>query len=1169
MVLPQPLTRTMSLDQDPWATPAPRQGGLRNRLKKLVHKRKSLPASPEYALPLSQPSPPLPSLTPAGLTVQLNIRYRSPLNINFENIYETSRNHVPSDDECHGLLRRLDHGCPELITRRDSAAASSHRGDKVMRFELTFTVSRNGTPWAVKVYTSYQELPLDRQSAIEVAEAADRLVGPYLKAHDKAFRWQPCERLSVRPETAIPPQGSTVSLASVPQGRFITSMQEYESIPGYEISLVFTSQRRPRKPVVWERRVHIRSNQTTPLTLSLGEDLTWKISSAVNNLLDARRSIKPGHKPSDDSDSDDTRAHLDDDSLHVGFRISNRIGFDFGHLERSTDSKLALFRHPEGLDCQEFVQELERAITTARDEIDSTLGSSDDLKISVRQLSGLAGTYWTVKNPFAVSLDSSVCYNRDTIQAVLERVQTGISDVLSGNDVSITFAATKRGHVVLDKTLVAQAVRSKPRRPASNASDGPNQDALLLALKERMQIDVSMVVRDTCSLVYSAEAPPNLRLIERRFDIPLPSPSTLVAESHYEPTEPENSLSVDDVISASMAKFVAINDDSIDSSSETTSKYQPDPETPHRPIPFLKDQQQGISTSCDSPETTTYSATDAGDSTSTRLSTPCLSDKDTETPQESVATTPNQYQGQYTFERLVRGDDCTTHEQDEMKLPRRFALLSRNRRPKTPVVEAKTVEQPVIIDEKAAKKKNDAIAVENIEAPVAKADDTAAPAAAPAEPEEPAAAEPAKSELKTKIEEEKPAAQVAADLEGVTVIAPVEETTSVPQEEVVNVETKELSAVAESQVAPIELPAAVPAVAETSSSQTDDAAVASPEAVEAHIVEPADAPNDTVVEPLAESDEEDVGDSTVIQHLPSSGMEGFLQYSALSPTSDTSPEGATEQETRRLEDDEVASDVKPDDTIETVPSVEASKADALSDEVEHIQRTVEDTQPRTPEPKTPQMSAADSTAGDSCNDDPLIPFPDLDRAPPSPALSTSSLTLWRPLNTFIPEDPEDLDLDDTDSPSKNARPSLYPRPSTPHANSYFSAPQNVSPTASPSPALPRPYLGMHKRQFSSPTAGYLGLLHGRGSPLRMQSYTSGIGLDRATEEEEEGSYSPVVAMQRRSSWALVALRSGPEVDLAARPSSSAGFPRPGDPPGLRGRSSSTLSASIWLTSMGN
>ncbi|KAH6690742.1 hypothetical protein F5X68DRAFT_189204 [Plectosphaerella plurivora] len=1148
----------MSLDQDPWATPAPRQGGLRNRLKKLVHKRKSLPASPEYALPLSQPPPPMPNSTPAGLSVQLNIRYRSPLNIHFENLYETSRNHVPSDDECHGLLRRLDHGCPELITRRDSAAASSHRGDKVMRFELTFTVCRNGSPWAVKVYTSYQELPLDRQSAIEVAEAADRLVGPYLKAHDKAFRWQPCERLQVRPDTAIPPQGSTVSLASVPQCRFIFSRQEYESIPGYEISFVFTSQRRPRKPVVWERRVHIRSNQTTPLTLALGEDLTWKISSAVNTLLDARRSLKPEHKPLDDSDTDDTRAHLDDDSLHVGFRISNRIGFDFSHLERSTDSKLALFRHPEGLDCQDFVQELEHAITAARDEIDSTLGRSDDLKISVRQLSGLTGTYWTVKNPFAVSLDSSICYNRDTIQAVLERVQTGISDVLSGNDVSITFAATKRGHVVLDKTLVSQSVRSTPRRPTSNASDGPNQDALLLALKERMQIDVSMVVRDTCSLVYSAEAPPNLRLIERRFDIPLPSPSTLVAESHYEPTEPENPLSVDDVISASMAKFAAINDDSIDSSSETTSKYQPDPETPHRPIPFIKDQQQGISASCDSPETTSYSATDEGDTASTRLSTPCLSDKDTETPQESVATTPNfQYRGQYTFERLVRGDDCDNHEQDEMKLPRRFALLSRNRRSKTPVVEAKPGEQPVVIDEKAAKRKNDAIAVENIEPPVVKVDDKPAPVPAPAEPTQPAPAEPTNLEVKAEVEE-KPTAEVAASPAEATAVA-VEKPTEL-QEDAAKTNTTEQPVEAELQVAPVELPAPVPVEVEADPTPKEDALVAA-EAVEAHT-------NDTAVEPVAEVEAATASEPTVyaevpeaqafayvaqaqavpegaadaapvVELLPSPAMEGFLQYSALSPTSDTAPEGAL-----KTEDDEVAPDVKPE-------------INASSEQVAVIQDTAKDTAPRTPDPQTPVMSAADSTAGDSFVDEPLVPFPDLDRAPPSPALSTSSLTLWRPSNAFIPED---LELDDTDSPPKNERPVLA-RPSTSHGNSFFSTPHNVSPTASPSPALRRPYLGMHKRQFSSPTAGYLGLLHGRGSPLRMQSYTSGLGLDKATEEEEEGGYSPVAAMQRRSSWALVALRSGPDVDLAARPSSSAGL----HTPGLRGRSTSTLSASIWLS----
>ncbi|KAK1998577.1 hypothetical protein LX36DRAFT_656391 [Colletotrichum falcatum] len=623
----------------------------------------SSPGRPRTANCLLEPKT-APAPSQPGLAVKVCIKFQPSLDITYERQYQSSHAFVPTDQVCHALVRRLVHCSNELLTRRDSAALERtipQIGEgKPLRFELIYHICRGGPePWATKSFRSYQKYPIDKPTAMEIARSTDRIVGSFMKLHDKSFRWMhgsTRERSSSDLEL-LKPLSNPVSLLHIPQSRFVDATQDWEFLPGYDITLSFRSRCKSRRQQEWQRTVTLESNQSSPLTLSHGEDMAWVLSTAMQRALDARKmAFDRQHRScSNRFDLLDECRHSEQNAVHVGFQIRNRLGLDHRHLRRKLDSDLLLFQHPDGLDCDEFLDQLQHAFEAVRDDTDAEMNDMDDLRLTVYQLSGRG---WKAEKPFAVCLDSTACYSRRTVKAILDRVQTGIADILGGNDMSITLMVHKRGHLVLDKTLVA---RSPSYATGQRQDEDPEtlKERFVSRLKDRIQSDVVMVIKDTCSL--SDCEPHNIRAIKRPVPaandpaemeacpssspLPISTPNG-VARASFGGSFPESSepwglqgetLQGDGGGVGSACK--SVND---------TVEPSQHPETPAKAVAFRDHQAGSPGRGAPSTSTPEHGETTYPSWSSSSSSTPSLVDGDTGSPRESLLFTP-------TFMRTLSG----------------------------------------------------------------------------------------------------------------------------------------------------------------------------------------------------------------------------------------------------------------------------------------------------------------------------------------------------------------------------------------------------------------------------------------------------------------------------------------------------------------------------------
>ncbi|KAL0939030.1 pt repeat family protein [Colletotrichum truncatum] len=591
---------------------------------------------------------------PAGLAVRVCVKFQPSLDLIYERQYQASNGFEPTEEICQALLRRLTHCSNELLTRRDSTALERtipQIGEgKPLRFELIYQIYRGGPePWATKSYKSYQKYPLDKSSAMEVARSTDRIIGSFLKLHDRSFRWmhgKMRERSGSELEI-LKPLSNPVSLLHIPQSRFVDATQDWEFIPGYEITLHFRSRCKSRRQREWERTLTLKSKQSSPLTLSHGEDMAWVLSTAMQRSLDSRKmAFDRQHRSCNRFDFLEECHHSEQNAVHVSFQIRNQLGLDHRHLRREIDSNLLLFQDPNGLDCEQFVNQLEHAFSAVRDDTDKELTEMDDLRLTIYELSGRG---WKAEKPFAVCLDSTACYSRRTIKAILDRVQTGVADILGGNDMSITLMVHKRGHLVLDKTLVA---RSPYYATGQRQDEDPEtvKESFLTKLKDRIRSDISMVVKDTCSL--SDCEPQNIRVVERPVPaandpaemealpssspLPIPTPNGPVPDSFDgSSTEPSEPLGQCETLQNG-GGVKTITDGVID-----TVGLPQQPETPAKANAF-KDQFDGRSS-------LSFSLTEDGETTyPSSSSAPSLIDGEIGTPRDSLLVTP-------TFLRTLSG----------------------------------------------------------------------------------------------------------------------------------------------------------------------------------------------------------------------------------------------------------------------------------------------------------------------------------------------------------------------------------------------------------------------------------------------------------------------------------------------------------------------------------
>lgn len=437
-----------------------------------------------------------------ALTVHVEIQFTDPvIRSRYHMSYGTSAEFLPTPRICRGLLRRIERCSRELITRKDSTALDILKVGtyerKPLRYEIGFRIAtRDHGEWAERTYRSYQKQPLTVGLTKDIILASHRMVGLFLRRHDEGFRWLDgaVRDTSLEgPQTTLPSPDAPLTLLCVPRSRFIESTQSFEFVPGYTIEFSFQSRHPYRTVPVYARSIRVNSEQTAPLSLFLSEDLLWNGLQAINQALEQKKREFDAHVG--ECIRGECHHSLDDESLSIELRVTNNLGTVYSHLCRSVQCKLALFRDLDARDCDEFLDGIEAAFDNVQRCADAKINELNDFEFKIVEL---RGSGWSVKQPASFNIDSLTSYGRRTIQAALDRIQTGIADVLRGHNVAIHINAYKRGHLVLDKAIVAHAKRGVA--PESFATPEDAREAFVSRLKTRIQRDIDTVFEDTCSI---------------------------------------------------------------------------------------------------------------------------------------------------------------------------------------------------------------------------------------------------------------------------------------------------------------------------------------------------------------------------------------------------------------------------------------------------------------------------------------------------------------------------------------------------------------------------------------------------------------------------------------------------------------------------------------------
>ncbi|KAK9425114.1 hypothetical protein SUNI508_03254 [Seiridium unicorne] len=437
----------------------------------------------------------------AGISVQLSLSFEEPLEFSCNRCYNSSDDFEPSERLLRGLLRRIDHGSYELITRKDPNATATTKSEgrpKQKRFEMTFQISQKGTLWAARTYTSYQKDVMTANSVKEVVLSSHRLIGLFLRRHDPNFVWRDGpirDEILEGPETTPYRVGGIQSMSCIPRSRFLETTQSFEAIPGFKLELSITSRSTRRKPPEWHKTLDIDSQQTTPLNLAVAEALFSNASHVLEAALRLeRRATEERHRHSCGFISPSC-PHYEEDATNISLRVTNNLGPQFDHLHRTIASKLVLFRDVNSKDTADFINNLESVLEVARDAADHTISVTNDFEFRVVELRGRG---WNLDEPLVFTLGPSDSYSRRSVQAILDRVQAGVADVLRGNAATVRMSAAKRGHYILDKTLLA------PRDPNAEAGrwsiPSKNKAKVVDKLRRRIHQDIDMICKDTCSL---------------------------------------------------------------------------------------------------------------------------------------------------------------------------------------------------------------------------------------------------------------------------------------------------------------------------------------------------------------------------------------------------------------------------------------------------------------------------------------------------------------------------------------------------------------------------------------------------------------------------------------------------------------------------------------------
>lgn len=445
----------------------------------------------------------------APLQVTVTVRFHDPVVRSvYARTYLSSQSFRPTERICRGLLRRINHCSEELLTRRDADALNPtqcvRKGPKQLRLELTFEIHRQGCTdsWGWSHFRSYQKSELNRASVKEVVRSTHSIIGLFLQRHDRDFQLttEPLpEHFADSPEMFKPSATGHGNLACVPRARFIESTQSWEFVPGYSLDLVFKSSNPARQQSQIVKTLKIDSHQTAPLHMGLGEDLLWQTHRSLEDLLDQKKKIFDlEHASCDGFDGvlDCDCQRFEEKALQIELHVKNNLGPTFDHLSREIHSRLRLFSHPTGQDCDDFIRETSERLGRYRDAFDKKMEALNDFDFRVLELTGHG---WQMPDCVRLVVDGKQNHSRRTIEALLSRLQSSVRDVLRGFDVAIHMVAYKRGHLVMDKALVARHHRTTPLSDVSDSS-AEKKDAIIAELRARIDKDIKMVCEDTCSL---------------------------------------------------------------------------------------------------------------------------------------------------------------------------------------------------------------------------------------------------------------------------------------------------------------------------------------------------------------------------------------------------------------------------------------------------------------------------------------------------------------------------------------------------------------------------------------------------------------------------------------------------------------------------------------------
>ncbi|PSS03584.1 hypothetical protein BD289DRAFT_470694 [Coniella lustricola] len=420
--------------------------------------------------------------------------------------YASSQSFTPTDRICRGLLRRIRHCSDELLTRQDPDALNPTqcilKGPKQLRFELTFEIHRNGgaDPWTKASFQSYQKHALSSASAMDLLRSTHTIIAMFMRRHDADFEEteEPTNHcFPGRLEASQHSHKQSLDLNCVPSELYIESSRSWAMTPGYSLELTVKPRTLVPHNLYSSKTVKVDSVQASPMTLDCGEDLLWQTYMFVQNALDTKRAL--AHNRAAASDLQRGNSALD-----LELRILNNVGPAYEHLHRILESDWRYIGHPESQYFQDFLAEVQARFQRLRDNVDKELLQLHDFDFRIAEL---VGHGWRETNCARFLIDGRHGHGRRSIVALLDRIRTGVNEVLRGYDVAIRMIAYKRGHLVLDKALVARGHRQTSASKNVSVSSGERHE-LIARLRAQIQRDIDMICKDTCSLDDLPSGPP-------------------------------------------------------------------------------------------------------------------------------------------------------------------------------------------------------------------------------------------------------------------------------------------------------------------------------------------------------------------------------------------------------------------------------------------------------------------------------------------------------------------------------------------------------------------------------------------------------------------------------------------------------------------------------------